>query len=56
MLPLPVRYRLHFGDPMHFEGDPDDEDRVIDEKVKQVTTALQALIDKGLEMREGIFT
>ena len=33
-LPLPVKYRLYFGEPMTFTGDPDDDDEVLDEKVK----------------------
>ena len=36
LLPLPVKYRIYFGKPMRFEGDPDDEDAVIDRKVQKV--------------------
>ena len=32
-LPLPTKYRLWFGEPMRFSGDPDDDDAVIEEKV-----------------------
>ena len=35
-MPLPVKYRLYFGEPMHFTGDPDDDDDILDDKVKQV--------------------
>jgi 1-acyl-sn-glycerol-3-phosphate acyltransferase len=55
LLPLPVRYRLHFGELMHFEGDPEDEDRAIEEKVDRVSHAIQTLIDQGLEQRDAIF-
>ncbi|MBH24855.1 MAG: glycerol acyltransferase [Myxococcales bacterium] len=58
-LPLPVRYRIYYGDPMTFSGDPDDEDRVISEKVDEVRDALQGLIHHGLEQRKtfwDIFT
>ena len=29
LLPYPVKYRLYFGEPMHFDGDPNDEDAVL---------------------------
>jgi 1-acyl-sn-glycerol-3-phosphate acyltransferase len=53
--PLPVRYRIHFGEPMRFEGDSADEDAVIDEKVEQVRSAIAALLERGREARSGIF-
>jgi 1-acyl-sn-glycerol-3-phosphate acyltransferase len=56
MLPLPVKYHLHFGEPMRFEGNPDDEDRVIGGMVKEFKGELQALINKGLDMRTGVFS
>jgi 1-acyl-sn-glycerol-3-phosphate acyltransferase len=55
LLPLPVRYRLHFGEPMRFEGDPSDEDAVIDAKVEQVRAAIGALLEHGRAERPGIF-
>ena len=55
LLPLPTKYRIYFGKPMRFEGDPDDEDAVIDRKVQKVVDTIQDMIDKGLSEREGIF-
>jgi len=55
MLPLPVKYHIHFGEPMLFDGNPDDEDRVIAGKVDVVKAEVQRLIDAGLEQRDGIF-
>jgi 1-acyl-sn-glycerol-3-phosphate acyltransferase len=55
VLPLPVKYRLYFGEPMQFEGASDDEDRVIRGKVAQVRSAIQALVDRGLDERRGYF-
>jgi 1-acyl-sn-glycerol-3-phosphate acyltransferase len=55
LLPLPTKYRIYFGKPMRFEGDPDDEDAVIDRKVQKVVDTIQGMIDKGLREREGIF-
>ena len=31
-LPLPVRYHIYFGEPMHFRGNPNDEDAVIEQE------------------------
>lgn len=54
-LPLPVKYRLYFGEPMHFTGDPDDEDAVLEEKVWVVRSTIQTMIHRGLKERRGIF-
>ncbi len=54
-LPLPVKYRIYFGEPMKFDGDPDDEDRVIGAQVKQVRQAIREMLTRGLEEREGVF-
>jgi 1-acyl-sn-glycerol-3-phosphate acyltransferase len=53
--PLPVRYRLHFGEPLRFSGDPDDDDAVIEEKVWVVRATIQSMIQRGLKERRGIF-
>lgn len=55
VLPLPVKYRLHFGEPMQFTGDPDDDEEVLDEKVKQVRNRIQSMIHVGLREREHVF-
>ena len=54
-LPLPVKYRIYFGDPMQFEGNSDDEDKVIGAKVEQVRGAIRGLLERGLEERKGVF-
>ena len=54
-MPMPVKYRLYFGEPMHFEGKFDDEDKVIQAKVDVVKSSINALISRGLEEREGVF-
>lgn len=54
-LPLPTRYRIHFGEPMHFSGDPDDDDAVIEEKVAVVRTAIQSMLHRGLKARRSVF-
>jgi len=55
LLPLPVKYRIYFGKPLRFEGDPDDEDAVIERKVRRVVETIQGMLDKGLRERAGIF-
>jgi 1-acyl-sn-glycerol-3-phosphate acyltransferase len=54
-MPLPTRYRLWFGEPLHFSGDPDDEDAVIGEKVEVVRATIQAMINRGLKERKSVF-
>jgi 1-acyl-sn-glycerol-3-phosphate acyltransferase len=55
MLPLPVKYHLYFGEPMTFEGDASDEDGVIEEKVGAVKSGIEALLQRGLRERGGVF-
>jgi 1-acyl-sn-glycerol-3-phosphate acyltransferase len=54
-LPLPTRYHIIFGKPLHFTGDWNDEDRVIGEKVEEVKQAIRTMIDDGLATRTSIF-
>ena len=53
--PLPVKYRLHFGEPMHFTGGPDDDDDDLADKVKQVRHRIQGMIHQGLAGRKHVF-
>lgn len=55
MIPFPTKYRIYFGEPLIFRGDPDDRDEVIQRKVDRVRREIRRLIDRGLEEREGIF-
>ena len=55
LVPLPVRYRLYFGEPMVIHGEPDEDDRLVDMKVRSVRSALQALIHRGLRERKHVF-
>jgi 1-acyl-sn-glycerol-3-phosphate acyltransferase len=54
-LPLPTRYRITFGEPMWFEGDPDDDDAVIEEKVYVVKATVQSMVNDGLKARQSVF-
>jgi 1-acyl-sn-glycerol-3-phosphate acyltransferase len=54
-LPLPTKYRIWFGEPMRFTGDPDDDDSIIDEKVWLVKQTIQSMLNRGLKERKHIF-
>ena len=53
--PLPTRYRIHFGEPMWFDGDPDDEDAVMEQKVWLVRQTVQSMLNRGLKERKSVF-
>jgi 1-acyl-sn-glycerol-3-phosphate acyltransferase len=54
-LPLPVKYRVYFGEPMRLRGDPDDDDEVLDERVKMVRNRIQSMLHVGLRERDHVF-
>lgn len=53
--PLPARYYITFGEPILFEGDWNDEDRVIGAKVEVVKDAIRSMIAEGLAERRSVF-
>ena len=55
LLPFPVKYRIYFGEPVLFTGDPDDDDEALEEKVKAVKHRIQSLLQVGLKERRHIF-
>jgi 1-acyl-sn-glycerol-3-phosphate acyltransferase len=56
LIPLPTKYRIHFGEPMRFNGDPDDEDSALEQKVWVVRQTIQSMVNRGLKDRTGVFT
>ena len=55
LLPLPVKYRIYWGEPMRFDGDGDEPDEEIAEKVETVRGRIQQMVDDGLVRRESWF-
>ncbi len=53
VVPLPVKYRIHFGAPLRFRG-PAAPDAVA-RQVAEVRAAVQELIRRGLRMRRHVF-
>jgi 1-acyl-sn-glycerol-3-phosphate acyltransferase len=51
MVPFPVKYRIHFGEPMHFEGHHNDGDDVIGRKVDAVKERIRSMLAAGLAER-----
>jgi 1-acyl-sn-glycerol-3-phosphate acyltransferase len=59
LVPLPVRYHIHYGEPIRLDqefepGDADDPE-IVREAAARVKVAVQGLLEKGLSMRTGIF-
>lgn len=54
-VPFPVRFRIHFGEPLRFEGDPHEEDAEIEKHVDVVKDSISSLVKEGLSKRSGWF-
>jgi 1-acyl-sn-glycerol-3-phosphate acyltransferase len=55
LLPLPVKYHIYFGEPLHFDGSPTDEDAVIQQKVDVVRKSITDMFTRGRGERRGVF-
>ena len=55
LVPLPVRYHIEYGEPMLFEGEANEEDDIIEGKVDEVKSTIQAMLRRGLAERRSIF-
>jgi 1-acyl-sn-glycerol-3-phosphate acyltransferase len=58
-IPLPVRYHVHYGEALRFDKEysPDDADdpEIVSAAALRVKAAVQALLQKGLAERKGVF-
>lgn len=50
-VPLPVKTEVEFGEPLHFEGNGDESDNVMQERADEVKAAIQLLIEAGRARR-----
>jgi len=55
MWPMPVKYRIYYGEPLYFEGDPNDDETLMAKRVGRVRDAIDEMIQQGLKERRGIF-
>jgi 1-acyl-sn-glycerol-3-phosphate acyltransferase len=55
-LPLPVKFHIHFGNPILFEGDFNEDDSAIEERVEVVKNEVRRLIADGLAARKSWFS
>jgi 1-acyl-sn-glycerol-3-phosphate acyltransferase len=55
LVPLPVKYRIYFGEPLYLEGNPSDEDDVIAEKVELVKARIATMLAEGIAARRSLF-
>ena len=54
-LPLPMKYRIYYGEPLRFGGDPEDDDVVIADKVWLVKQTIQDMLNRALSERKNLF-
>jgi 1-acyl-sn-glycerol-3-phosphate acyltransferase len=54
-LPLPTQFHIHWGEPLRFDANHDDDDQVITALVEQVRETIRSMIEHGLEIREAVF-
>jgi len=55
-LPLPVKFRVLFGEPLYLEGDAQDEDARIEEQVGRIRDQIALLLEEGLSQRRSWFS
>ncbi len=55
-VPLPVKYRLHFGESIWLEGDAESDDVHVREQVDRVRDNISLLLEEALEERQGWFS
>jgi 1-acyl-sn-glycerol-3-phosphate acyltransferase len=55
LIPLPVKYRIYWGEPMNFTGRENEDDAAMEERVEKVRARIQEMLDEGLAKRESWF-
>ena len=54
-VPLPVKFRMRFGEPLRFEGDANEDDAAIEKRVTVVKKAIRKLLAEAQAQRQGWF-
>lgn len=54
-LPLPMKYRLYFGEPLRFGGDSEDDELIVRDKVWLVKQTIQDMLNRALAQRRHLF-
>lgn len=54
-LPLPTKYRIYYGEPLRFGGDPSDDETILRDKVWLVKQCIQDMLNRALPARTGLF-
>jgi 1-acyl-sn-glycerol-3-phosphate acyltransferase len=55
IIPYPTRYRMYFGEPLTFTGDPDEEEEELGGLVREVRNRIQSMLYTGLKERKHVF-
>jgi len=55
-LPLPVKFRIRFGEPLRFEGDANEDDDAIEKRVAVVKNKIRKLLAEARAERQGWFS
>ena len=51
----PLKYRIYFGEPLRFGGDPHDDETVIADKAWLVKQTIQDMLNRALRERKDLF-
>ena len=54
-VPLPVKFRIRFGEPLRFEGDANEDDASIEKRVTVVKRSVRKLVAEARAERKGWF-
>jgi 1-acyl-sn-glycerol-3-phosphate acyltransferase len=55
-IPLPVKFRIRFGEPLRFEGDANEDDAAIEKRVAVVKKSIRKLLAEARAGRKGWFS
>jgi 1-acyl-sn-glycerol-3-phosphate acyltransferase len=55
-LPLPVKFRIRFGEPLRFAGDANEDDAAVEKRVTVVKRSIRKLVAEARAERQGWFS